>query len=165
VRAALDRRVVGHDHARRALDPADAGHDPGARRLLVVQAVRGEGAQLEEGRAGVEEEVDPLAHGQLAALAMSGDGLVVPASPTLRDGRSPGAKLLDEGRHPVKMRLLIRAVRVEPGPEDRHGSEDSPGPRAAPRWQLVARCPCAGDKVPITEHVTRTARPAPGVSE
>ena len=49
VRAALDRRVVGDDHAGRALDPADAGDDPGARRLVVVQAGRGERAQLEEG--------------------------------------------------------------------------------------------------------------------
>ena len=48
VRAALDRRVVGDDHAGRALDPADAGDDAGARRVVVVEAGRGERAQLEE---------------------------------------------------------------------------------------------------------------------
>ena len=56
VGAALDRRVVGDDDAGRALDPADAGDDAGARGVVVVQAVGGERAQLEEraspGRAG-----------------------------------------------------------------------------------------------------------------
>ena len=48
VGAALDRGVVGDDHTGRALDPADAGDDPGARRVVVVEAGRGERAELEE---------------------------------------------------------------------------------------------------------------------
>ena len=51
VGAALDRRVVGDDHACRALDPADACDDPGAGGLVVVQARGGQRAQLEERRA------------------------------------------------------------------------------------------------------------------
>ena len=62
----------------------DAGDDAGARRLVVVQAVRGERAQLEEGRAGVEQEVDALADRQLAALAVPGDRPVVAARAALR---------------------------------------------------------------------------------
>ncbi len=48
VRAALDGRVVRDDDAGRALDPPDAGHDARARRVVVVQAGRGERAQLQE---------------------------------------------------------------------------------------------------------------------
>ena len=61
VGAALDRRVVGDDDAGRALHAADAGDDPGARGVVVVQAVGGQRAQLEERRARVEESVDALA--------------------------------------------------------------------------------------------------------
>ena len=42
VGAALDRRVVGDDHARRPLDRPDPGDDPGARGVVVVQAGRRE---------------------------------------------------------------------------------------------------------------------------
>ena len=91
VGAALDRRVVGDDDAGRALDPADAGDDPGARRVVVVQAGRGERAQLQEGRARVEQALDPLADGQLAALAVALDRAVVAAGAAVRD-RPPGAR-------------------------------------------------------------------------
>ncbi len=70
VRAALDGRVVRDDHALAALDDADPGHDPGARRVAVVHLPGGERVQLEEGGAGVDEPVDPLAGGQLAARAV-----------------------------------------------------------------------------------------------
>ena len=43
VGAALDRGVVGDDHAGGPLDATDAGDDPGARRLVVVQAVAASG--------------------------------------------------------------------------------------------------------------------------
>ena len=42
VRAALDRRVVGHDHAFAAGHPADAGDHPGAGAFVVVHAVGGQ---------------------------------------------------------------------------------------------------------------------------
>ena len=70
VRAALDGRVVRDDHALAALDDADAGHDPGARRAAVVQLPGGERVQLEEGGAGIDEPVDPLA--RRAACRASG---------------------------------------------------------------------------------------------
>ena len=73
VGAALDRRVVGDDHAFGAADLADAGDHARARRIAVVHAVGGERAQLEERRARVEQPVDALADGQLAALPMPGD--------------------------------------------------------------------------------------------
>ena len=67
VRAALDRGVVRDDDAAAALDHADPGHDAGRRRLAVVDVPGGEGVQLEECRAGVDEQVDALARRELAA--------------------------------------------------------------------------------------------------
>ena len=58
VRAALDRRVVGDDHALAALDDADPGDDPCAGRLAVVELPGGERRELQERRVRVEQPVD-----------------------------------------------------------------------------------------------------------
>ena len=83
VGAALHRRVVGDDHHLLPVHPADAGDDAGRRRLAVVHAVRGELADLEEGRAGVEQAVDALARQQLAAgdVALSRLGVAAEGDP------------------------------------------------------------------------------------
>ena len=49
--AALHRGVVGDDHHLAARHPADAGDQAGARRLAVIEAVGGQLAHLQEGRA------------------------------------------------------------------------------------------------------------------
>ena len=49
VRPAFDRRVIGNDDDARPLDAADSGDDPGRWSLVVVDAVRGEWAELQEG--------------------------------------------------------------------------------------------------------------------
>ncbi len=67
VRAALHGRVVRDDDALAALDHADPGHDPRRRRGTVVDVPGGERVQLEKRGAGVEQPVDALARGQLAA--------------------------------------------------------------------------------------------------
>jgi hypothetical protein len=67
VRAALDCRVVGHDHALLALDDTNARHDSRGRGVAVIHLPSGERAQLEEGAPGIEEPVDSLARGQLPA--------------------------------------------------------------------------------------------------
>ena len=71
VRAALDGGVVRHDHAAAALDHPDPRHDARRRRLAVVDLPRGKGVQLQECRAGVDEQVDALPRRQLAARAMA----------------------------------------------------------------------------------------------
>ena len=48
VGAALDRRVVGDDHAPTPLDDSDAGHDPGARRVAVVEVLGRQRRELEQ---------------------------------------------------------------------------------------------------------------------
>ena len=63
----------------RPRDAADAGDDARAGRVAVVEVVRGERAQLEERRAGVEQAVDALARQQLAALGVAGARLLAAA--------------------------------------------------------------------------------------
>ena len=74
VGAAGDRGVVGDDHAAAAFDEADAGHDARGGDLAAVHFVRGDGGDLEEGAARVEQLGDALAGQQLAAgdVALAG---------------------------------------------------------------------------------------------
>ena len=96
VGAALDRRVVRDDHALAALDDADAGDDPGGGRLAVVEVPGGERVQLEEGRAGIDEPVDPLPGEQLAARAVALDRALPAAG---RDLCASLAQLRDQLGH------------------------------------------------------------------
>ncbi len=99
VGAALHGRVVGDDDALAALDAPDAGDDAGARDgvgvvRLGVHPVRRQRAQLEEGAAGVEQRVDPVAGEHLAALGVLGPrGL----GAALADPRGAVTQLVDEG--------------------------------------------------------------------
>ena len=102
VRAALDGGVVGDDHALAPADPADPGDDAGGRGLSVVHPVGGEGGELQERRARVEQGVHPVAGQQLAARGVPGPRLLTAAQP----GRGElAAQLLGE-----------RAVRLLVGP-------------------------------------------------
>ena len=175
VGAALDRRVVGDDDAGRALDAADAGDDAGARRVVVVQAGRGERAQLEEGGAGVEEAVDALADGELAALAVARDGAVVAAGAATGDRRLAGAQVGDEGGHRVVVGAGLRGAGVESAAQDGHGARiarrgnraalpyrpaahaDEP-PRPAPR----SRSSCAGVRLAASPAAATRPRSSSG---
>ncbi len=113
VRAALDRGVVRDDRDLASFDDADAGDDARRGRLVVVELVGGERIQLEEGGAGVDEAVDPLAGGELAAGAVALDRLLAAA---LRDARGALAELGDELLHPrapTRERVVARDLRRE----------------------------------------------------
>ena len=109
VGAALDRRVVGDDHALAAADPADAGDDAGrrdARRAYML--VRRQRAELEERAARVEQPVDPVADQQLAAGGVLLAGLVAAAA---ADDGEPLAKLVDQlpqagGGHAFRLAIV-----------------------------------------------------------
>ena len=120
VRAALDRRVVGDDHAGRALDPADPGDDPGTRRLVVVQAGGRERAQLEERAARVEQPFDPLADRQLATLAVPLDRAVVAAGPAPGDRCLARAQVGDELGHRLVVGPRLGCGGIEPAAQDGH---------------------------------------------
>ena len=137
VRAALDRRVVGDEHALASLDDADPGDDPCAGSLAVVELPGGERRELQERRVRVEQPVDALPSGQLPARAMllerflatsAGDlrrslaqlgNELLHASPALVEGVR-GLDLRAEHRHGVSLprvlatefrRLLSRPLR------------------------------------------------------
>ena len=93
VGAALDGGVVRDDHALAAVHRADARHDAGAGRLVVVHAERRERRELEPGGVGIEQQVDALAHGQLAAAAVA-----------LQRGRAAALAHAREPRAPARRR-------------------------------------------------------------
>ena len=132
VGAALDRGVVGDDDAGRALDPADAGDDAGAGRVVVVQAGRRERAQLEEGRARVEQAVDPLADRELAALAVARDRALVAAGAAARDGRLARPQVRDERRHRIVVGARLGGRGIEPAAQDGHAAMIGRAPAGRP---------------------------------
>ena len=140
VRAALHGGVVRDDDAAAALDHADAGHDPGRRRLAVVDVPGGEGVQLEERGAGVDEQVDALAGGELAARAVALGGLLAAAC---GDERRPLAQLREQALHVGAPRGERLRGAIDPGRQHRHASASvrvgADGRRAMagpppPRW-------------------------------
>ena len=66
VRAALDGRVVGDDHALAAADPTDPGHQTRRRDGVVVHAGGRERGQLQKWAAGIQQPVDSVPYQQLA---------------------------------------------------------------------------------------------------
>ena len=113
--AALDRRVVGHDHAFHAVDRADPGDQAGAD--LEGAAVGRQRAQLQERRVRVDQQFDALAGGQLAAGVVALD--VLGAATAKRFGEF-GFDLLEPGlRDGCRCRVRL-ALRVECGPQRAH---------------------------------------------
>jgi hypothetical protein len=102
---ALDGGVVGHDDALAPGHPPDAGDDPGPRRLAAVHVLGGQGRQLQEGRARVEQGVHPLAGQQLAALDVAPTGCLRPAQGRPGQARAQlgdqGGVRLDVGLEPL----------------------------------------------------------------
>ena len=112
-RAGHHREVVGGDRARPAVDVAPAGDHAVGRRLAALHRALGEvrtgvDAHLDE-RARVDQQVDPLAGRELAALVLEGDLLLAAAELRLsrRSWRSSTS-----GRIPVSSPVL----RSRPGP-------------------------------------------------
>ena len=99
--AALHRRVVGGDHALDALDDTDAGDHAGADREVGPPA--GEWRELEERAARVDQQLDPLARHQLAALVVPGDRPLTAAGDRDRVLRVEGGDL---GEHRVAPTLF-----------------------------------------------------------
>ncbi len=110
VGAALDRGVVRHDHAFASRDAADAGDDPARGRVVAVHAVGGELADLEEGRARVEQRPHALARQELAARDVLRACGVVAAERGLRDLL---AQIGDQALHAREVRAVLLRAGVE----------------------------------------------------
>ena len=100
VRAALDRRVVGDDHAFAARDAADAGDHARAGAFVVVHPVGGERRQFQERTAWVEQPVDAVARKQLAAADVA---FACASAAAERRGGQLGAQLA----HQLEVRLAM----------------------------------------------------------
>ena len=172
VRAALHGRIVRDDDAFAPLDDADPGDDPRRRRLSVVQLPRGEGVQLEERGAGIDEPVDALARGQLAARAVPLDRCLAAAR---RDERGAVAQLGDERLHRRRppARTCRRARRWCRAPScglqrDEDGTRRDPvadadvdRPDARRRRARSRPAPSSSPRARRAAGATRRARPRP----
>ena len=93
VGAALDGRVVAHDHALAARNAADAGDHAGAVDVAAVHVIGRELRQLEERRARIDQPEHAVARQQLAAREMA------LAQPLRSAGGCGGALGLEVGDH------------------------------------------------------------------
>ena len=69
-RSALGRSVVGDDHADHTADDADPGDEAGAGHRVVVKSPGGERRQFQKWTQGIDQQIDALAHRNLAAITM-----------------------------------------------------------------------------------------------
>ena len=135
VRAALDRRVVAHDHAFAARNTADAGDDARRVNVALVHPVGGERRKLQERRPRVDQPLDPVAGQQLAALRMAlartfvapkrGNGLACP-------------QLGDEPLHARGVRLERRVVRRHGRLQNAHRSSTATAVASPPPMHSAA---------------------------
>ncbi len=116
--AALNRGVVGNDHALDALDAADAGHYPGRRYLFLINVEGCQGADFQKGRTGVQQLVDALAGQQLAAAGMARLGLGAAAFTDARQELVEPGQLLGHGGG---VALVVRGAAVQGGGQHGHG--------------------------------------------
>ena len=130
VGAAFHRRVIGDDEHLATRDAADARDDAGARRVVVVHLPRRERRQLEKRRAFVEQPIDAFADRHLALLAMPLQVAFAAAFARLREAV---AKLGDERRHLLLIRVELGAVSTNAGREALHSPAATIGFEAALR--------------------------------
>ena len=117
VGAALYGRVVGDDDAFAAFDPPDAGDDAGARRRVVVHAVRRELRQFEKGRARIEQRPHARARQQLAAPRVA---FARPRAAALLDGRDARTQIRHLGGDALCVVAKLRRARIERAVQHRH---------------------------------------------
>jgi len=118
--AALERRIRGGDQAALARHGADADDGAAAQHALlavvVVHAQAGEGGQLQEGRAAVDQAGDAFARQQLAALFE----LVALGGRAVAHLRFEGAHLLQPLLHAGGVAAKGVGLRVEGGAQGGH---------------------------------------------
>jgi hypothetical protein len=91
---------------------------PGAGNVILIDAVRRQLADLEQGRSGIEQAFDPFAREQLAARGVPLARLGVPAQRSLGHF---GAQFRRQRTVVRGAGLSLRIIRVEGGGEDRSG--------------------------------------------
>ena len=153
VGAALHRRVVADDHALAPGDAADAGDQAGGRRLVAIEAERRQRRELEERRAGIEQQLDAFAGQQLAAADVARAGRLATAGGGARQAR---AQVLDQGAHRRRIGGELRASNVEQRLDDRHR-------HAVPVVDLAGRLASTALLSDNSTVITRGATAMPGL--
>jgi len=119
IRAALHGRVVGHDDAFLAHHLADTRDDTARRYLLTIEAVAGERRELDERRARIEQQADPLARQQFSARQHAA-AAPPPPPPSLMRARSLSSSATCARMASALARKRI-AARINRTLDDRHG--------------------------------------------
>jgi hypothetical protein len=133
----LHGRVVGDDHHLAATHATDPRDHAGRGRGPVIDAVGGEGPDLQERGVGVEQLLDTVAHEELPLLAVAAHRLL-PAA--LSDRREPRPQLRNQALHVQAVVAEIGVRRVDVALEDGHRRRVCHGPRPAPRSTLILEC-------------------------
>ena len=114
---ALDRRVIGDDHAVTAGNHADPRDNARTRRHVVILAKPGQLPQLKKRNAGVDQPLDPFARQHLAFVGMTGTDLLRPADTLLAPQRM---KLVDPAAIVSVILGEFGRRRIESSFQDRH---------------------------------------------
>lgn len=115
-RAALDRRLVGDDHALHAADGTDPGDQPAAG--LLVRIVRPRiTRQLEERRVLVQEQIDTLSRQQLPARSMALDSF---RATRVEHAVREGLERFEGVEHCPAIEQELLGPRIDPCGNDRH---------------------------------------------
>src|SRR5439155_10474601 len=115
---ALHRGVVRDDHALAPGDHAHAGHDPRGWDLVIVEAARRQGRELEERGVGIEKALDPLARQELPPAPVELDRLLRAAPP---DRLEALLQIARQGLMVLPIGLKFGALRLQVALQDAHG--------------------------------------------
>src|SRR6185295_12032 len=102
VRAALDRRVVGHNQHFTARDAANARDDARPWGGVIVHARGGKWRELEERRLGIEQQTNPFTDGKLALVTMA---LQILRAATFARAAHAIAKVRNQALHAITIGL------------------------------------------------------------
>ncbi len=119
---AFDGCVVGDDDDLPPRYASDAGHEAGPGGAVLVHVPRSQRREFEEGRPGIEQRVDPLAHRQLSLFAMPLD---VPGAAPLAAHGQPIAELFHQAGEILAIRVKFRGVASNLALDAVHGFEQT----------------------------------------
>ena len=121
VGAALDGGIVGDDHAFAVADAPDPGDQARGMHVAAVEAVGRKRRELEKRRAGVDEEIDPLARKELAARDVTRARLLAAA---LGRGGELLAQVRDQRLHGRGILGELARIRIDGGAQGCHSDTD-----------------------------------------
>ncbi len=133
--AALDRRVVADDHAFAPRHPPDPGDDAGGVDVALIHPERRKRRELEEGRARIDQPLDPFARQQFAAFGVAFARALI--APERGRGHAP-FQLFDERLHRCRVGLEYGAGRRRGALQNRHRRSMASAVASPPPMQRLA---------------------------